>query len=132
MAIDPNPVNPGLFDASVTASIDPLDVVQQDMISCEITIPGTEFIMRLESEIFEQIGKNIKSESFYSEIYFQKQLKSQKLCWKYSPDLLLDRARKTHVSHLVMLTVALAILWTMNLLMKTSAKLVWTQAPQVM
>jgi len=55
MAIDPNPVNPGLFDASVTASIDPLDVVQQDMISCEITIPGTDFNMRLESEIFERI-----------------------------------------------------------------------------
>ena len=70
MAIDPNPVNPGLFDASVTASIDPLDVVQQDMISCEVTIPGTDFSLRLESEIFEQIGKNIKSESSYPEIYF--------------------------------------------------------------
>ena len=70
MAIDPNPVNPGLFDASVTASIDPLDVVQQDMISCEITIPGTDFNMRLESEIFERIGKTNKSDSSYPYIYF--------------------------------------------------------------
>jgi len=55
IVIDSNHANPGLYDASVTASIDPLGVVQQDMISCEITIPGTDFSMRLESEIFEKL-----------------------------------------------------------------------------
>eukprot|EP00090_Calanus_glacialis_P009972 TRINITY_DN18352_c0_g1_i1.p1 TRINITY_DN18352_c0_g1~~TRINITY_DN18352_c0_g1_i1.p1 ORF type:complete len:335 (+),score=68.76 TRINITY_DN18352_c0_g1_i1:68-1072(+) len=50
----PNPVNPGLFDVSITVDIDPFDVVQQDMISCEITIPDTEFSVRMETEIFEK------------------------------------------------------------------------------
>ena len=53
----PNPVHPGLFDVSITVDIDPFDVVQQDMISCEITIPDTEFSVRMETEIFEKPGE---------------------------------------------------------------------------
>ena len=78
MDIHTNPVNPGLFDVSVTASIDPSDVVQQDMISCEITIPDTDFSMRMEREMFEQIGDKL-SELQIQNLKFQNLHKNQKL-----------------------------------------------------
>jgi len=53
--IETNSDNPGLFDVYVTAAIDLEDVVQEDIISCEIKIPGTDFNIRMESEIFENI-----------------------------------------------------------------------------
>jgi len=48
---EPNLSNPGLFDVSVTTSVDPLEVVPHDMLSCEIALPGTLFVMRLETEL---------------------------------------------------------------------------------
>ena len=43
MDIQPNTDNPGLFDVSIAAIIDPYDVIQENMISCEVTIPNTDF-----------------------------------------------------------------------------------------
>ena len=53
----PNLSNPGLFDVSVTASVDPLEVVPHDMLSCEIALPGTLFVMRLETELLKGKGE---------------------------------------------------------------------------
>ena len=56
MEITPNPDNPGLFDVTISAMIDPADVMEQDMITCEITIPGTDFTARIETDILEILG----------------------------------------------------------------------------
>merc|ERR1711892_1156202 len=37
----------------ISAMIDPADVDEQDMITCEITIPGTDFTARMETEVLE-------------------------------------------------------------------------------
>jgi len=53
MEFTPNPDNPGLFDVTISAEIDLADVDEQDMITCEITIPGTDFTVRMETEMLE-------------------------------------------------------------------------------
>merc|ERR1712106_173231 len=55
MDFTPNPDNPGLFDVTISAVIDPADVDEQDMITCEITIPGTDFTVRIDTEMLEKL-----------------------------------------------------------------------------
>merc|ERR1712215_381077 len=55
----PNLANPGLFDVSVTASVDPLEVFPHDMLSCNIALPGTLFVMQLESVLLKGNGEKI-------------------------------------------------------------------------
>jgi len=60
--IETNSDNPGLFDVFVATTIDIEDVVQEDLISCEIKIPGTEFNIKMESDIFEHIEPSLEPE----------------------------------------------------------------------
>ena len=60
MEVTPNPNNPGLFDVTISAVIDPADVDEQDMITCEITIPGTDFTVRIETEMLEKLGEKLE------------------------------------------------------------------------
>ena len=60
MEFTPNPDNPGLFDVTISAMIDPSNVDEQDMITCEITIPGTDFAIRIETEMLEILGEKLK------------------------------------------------------------------------
>merc|ERR1711936_13149 len=53
MKVTPNPLNPAVFDVSVAATIDQEDIAPHDMITCEVTIPDTEFNKRIEKNILE-------------------------------------------------------------------------------
>jgi len=53
MKVTPNTLNPALFDVSVAATIDQEDIAPHDMITCEVTIPDTEFNKRIEKNILE-------------------------------------------------------------------------------
>ena len=57
MEVTTNPLNPALFDASVAASIDFADIAPHDMMTCEVTLPGTDFDKRIEKIILEKNGK---------------------------------------------------------------------------
>ena len=59
MDIQPNSDNPGLFDVSIAALIDPYEVIQEDMISCEVTIPNTDFKVIVKADMFEYLGKKV-------------------------------------------------------------------------
>jgi len=49
--------NTGLFDVSIAAIIDEYDVTNEDIITCEITIPGTDFNILIETHMFEETEK---------------------------------------------------------------------------
>jgi len=57
MAVTHNKANTGLFDVSIAAIIDEYDVTKEDMITCEITIPGTDFNILIETKMFEETEK---------------------------------------------------------------------------
>jgi len=57
MVVIPNKANSGLFDVSIAAIIDEYDVTNEDMITCEITIPGTDFNIIIETKMFEETEK---------------------------------------------------------------------------
>jgi len=57
MVVTNNKANTGLFDVSIAAIIDEYDVTKEDMITCEITIPGTDFNILIETKIFEETEK---------------------------------------------------------------------------
>merc|ERR1711892_818835 len=48
-------LNDKLFDASVVATVDEDDIVSHDMMTCEVTMAGTDFNMRVEETILEII-----------------------------------------------------------------------------
>merc|ERR1711936_722694 len=62
MIVTPNTLNPALFDVSVAATIDQEDIAPHDMITCEVTIPGTEFNKIIEKNILEMEDENSESE----------------------------------------------------------------------
>merc|ERR1711936_854892 len=72
MKVTPNTLNPALFDVSVAATIEQEDVAPHDMITCEVTIPDTEFNKRIEKNILEVTDE-------YSESGMQVQL-TEDLC----------------------------------------------------
>ena len=51
-----NTLNGKLFDASVVSDIDQAHVALHDMMTCEVTMDGTDFEKRIEKNILEQIG----------------------------------------------------------------------------
>merc|ERR1711936_1384687 len=63
MIVTPNTLNPALFDVSVAATIDQEDIAPHDMITCEVTIPGTEFNKRIEKNILEMEDEHSVSEN---------------------------------------------------------------------
>merc|ERR1719233_2885619 len=57
MVVIYNKANTGLFDVSIAAIIDEYDVTNEDIITCEITIPGTDFNILIETHMFEETEK---------------------------------------------------------------------------
>ena len=51
-----NTLNGKLFDASVVTAIDQVHAALHDMMTCEVTIDGTDFEKRIEKNILEKIG----------------------------------------------------------------------------
>jgi len=51
-------LNDKLFDASVVATVDEDDIVSHDMMTCEVTMAGTDFNMRVEETILEIIDSS--------------------------------------------------------------------------
>jgi len=57
MVLTNNKANPGLFDVSIAASVEEYDVTEEDMITCKISIPGTDFNILIETKMFEETEK---------------------------------------------------------------------------
>merc|ERR1711892_1133904 len=71
-----NTVNGKLFDASVVTAIDQAHVALHDMMTCEVTIDGTDFEKRIEKNILEQI------ESSDVKVYLVENLCSSADCYQ--------------------------------------------------
>eukprot|EP00092_Neocalanus_flemingeri_P023663 GFUD01025665.1.p1 GENE.GFUD01025665.1~~GFUD01025665.1.p1 ORF type:complete len:340 (+),score=87.11 GFUD01025665.1:37-1020(+) len=60
--ITTNPLNPALLDASVAATVEQSDITPLDMMTCEVTLTGTDFVKRVEKNILEKIEPSINPE----------------------------------------------------------------------